>query len=870
MPRINKKTRIKGLPPKVQLQQRDAITGSFPSNARVASDNRTGNYGVSYDDRNTIGFGYSQNILDNVISYWRFNSGSGEEVVPINLSSPSASYKVYPTFLGKSLDNIYFDRSLTYRGAQPPDPGAPHFDTVTKPFTGPTDDTNSTSMDFYPPDGTMCSGSILLFNPASETVISGSEKSFTISFWARVAGTTPSVQYMVALAQPTATQSLGSITTGSILNLQRVASSDQLRIMLIDPNNNGIGKNLNTVMGSGWHHYAITYDGSKSFTGITFYRNGVIQTNTLNLFQGTLNAYVGMTSSINAHSIYFGTLANLSGTTYDGWMDEVAFFDRVLDSGEIKEIASFQRSLNKPKQNPLTGIYYGLGLGTSSSFIKTPTEQTSSLFGFGKVIKGIGDSAATFTPGQDLTPFQENDNPALDGLSSTSSFYAEGSPVSVVGEGFNQPLWSKTKIEIDITPRTQCTFGVRASGSLTDPSHQDNFFMAYWNHVAKVWQGIGNGAPLNKYEGHSTASTPQKLFLMFSELCNGFGSTIDSGGFSSALTASSTVVGNPINNFGFPFDAKYKATSSNYINISDYINGPFLVEKIVLLTSGTLDFRDSGAAMGGTANSTEPAITTFFLLNQRPASPTKAESTIYWASGSSTIQTLVTRSLTANSSRDLISWLQISKIVQSGPAAYRAGFSRDFNYTRINSRVHFNRQFSITSSVKTPVQYDMGVYNIGDTPSTTPDNRAGQYFETWNRSGRNNTNDFGRNYLNVFIQPERFGSMGFGGTNAWITAEVQSNKQYAKVNPYILMPGDQLILGWNLPSGQRAFIRRPTNLYMLGQSTSSPNQLGPSLTFGPSGTHKLIIYGSQIRNQKEFHDTLNQLLTSNSVHEVIE
>lgn len=56
MARQEKNTRIKGLPPKLFLQQKDARTGSMPSIARIASDNRTGKYNVQFDDLSTIIF----------------------------------------------------------------------------------------------------------------------------------------------------------------------------------------------------------------------------------------------------------------------------------------------------------------------------------------------------------------------------------------------------------------------------------------------------------------------------------------------------------------------------------------------------------------------------------------------------------------------------------------------------------------------------------------------------------------------------------------------------------------------------------------------------------------------------------------------
>lgn len=77
-------------------------------------------------------------------------------------------------------------------------------------------------------------------------------------------------------------------------------------------------------------------------------------------------------------------------------------------------------------------------------------------------------------------------------------------------------------------------------------------------------------------------------------------------------------------------------------------------------------------------------------------------------------------------------------------------------------------------------------------------------------------------------------------------------------SPYILFPEDNIILGWQYPFGS------------IDHANQLPNQLSESKNnmtlFGDS---VLTIFGSQIKQGKEFHDTLNQPLTSEAVHEAI-
>jgi hypothetical protein len=89
---------------------------------------------------------------------------------------------------------------------------------------------------------------------------------------------------------------------------------------------------------------------------------------------------------------------------------------------------------------------------------------------------------------------------------------------------------------------------------------------------------------------------------------------------------------------------------------------------------------------------------------------------------------------------------------------------------------------------------------------------------------------------------------------------VFSLERYGKINPYLLMPTDNLIFGWQLPLF--------TALNDDGFNPTYSGQ-GPTFTFAAAPA-KLVIYGSMIREGREFHDTLNQHLSSISAHEVLE
>jgi hypothetical protein len=131
------------------------------------------------------------------------------------------------------------------------------------------------------------------------------------------------------------------------------------------------------------------------------------------------------------------------------------------------------------------------------------------------------------------------------------------------------------------------------------------------------------------------------------------------------------------------------------------------------------------------------------------------------------------------------------------------------------------------------------------------------YLEDLRLSGRSQVNEVnGRDWKNAFTSPNIIGywtdPTGGGFSIPVLNA-------YKIDNPYLLLPTDKLTFGWHMP-------------YPFSD-TALTNQ--SNMSFFPTGINKIILYGSTLRlnpetNQlEEHHDTLNQLLCSNSVHEVI-
>ena len=164
-----------------------------------------------------------------------------------------------------------------------------------------------------------------------------------------------------------------------------------------------------------------------------------------------------------------------------------------------------------------TGLFKAPYLNSDDKIVNIP------ILAPGSMIRGVADTFVTFTPGQDLQPFEDIANPEVDAKLTNNPFYATGSAVEVTGEGFQQPLWSKNKIEIDLTPSAVQTF------ELTNTGSKGNYPMMYWNPNTRQYEGLGTGRGLWSGYGNTENITEKALQNMFDKQVFGFGASVDAG-----------------------------------------------------------------------------------------------------------------------------------------------------------------------------------------------------------------------------------------------------------------------------------------------------------------------------------------------------
>ena len=511
------------------------------------------------------------------------------------------------------------------------------------------------------------------------------------------------------------------------------------------------------------------------------------------------------------------------------------------------------------------GIIYPLGMNQSAILTGLSQENQIEMYGSvsfisgavvnqptkwivasGSMKKNVADTFVTFTPGQNIQSFRDNANPAIDGKISSSAnginpFYATGSAVGVTGQGFQQPLWSKSKIEIDLTPSVTQTFtasfGYTAAGS---------YPMFYWNPSTKQYEGLGNGVGL---ESDTADLAGLKNFL--EEKPIGFGGCLDNGGLQTGLIDYAFKIRTrPISNFGFPYHPKFEATSSQLIDMNNYISEPFLLEKILLEFSGSISIPNSP--------STNSCIQTFFLLNQRSYILSKSigEQIISYATGTLLAPwtaSFTTSSYSGQTYRDLVDYMQVAfyKTDGYGPNGL-AQSPRELNFFGTPDAIG-PTNFIISSSCKSPIKFKEGLQMFFSGATTSK-----MFFvEKSEFPGRNGVYEVnGREWVTSYENPAIVGTgsyaLGSGPLNI-----ININNNYTKLNPYILLPTDKLTFGGQLP------------LSIFGILAGDRS----SITFSPQGINKITLYGSSLRvnpetNQlEEHHDTLNQLLSSDSIHE---
>lgn len=491
---------------------------------------------------------------------------------------------------------------------------------------------------------------------------------------------------------------------------------------------------------------------------------------------------------------------------------------------------------------------------------------------------------------------------------------------SVYRTGFKSPIRNKIAITIDISSNeTKTLFKLSSADTIKDP--QGPFYgsgstgFVYYNFKEKRWEDIGltaqyrghlgdasslilTGSGYNIYPSITGTDYYMSQFRTTSQIIGAGGALYNwPPGTTASLDEVNTFatqwryafVGSPTSFFGAPYEARYHATSSQYISLKDYIDQPFVLEEIeyTIPISAT---RTHGAQPGpfnparGSLRDIENMM--FFMYRQKGDTQSLSKRNLFSYSA-----------VSFYNAECGASFIDDRLLKLHNPALYY-DYGLDqytpFASSEIKKTVNFKTRPKNTVSQK----YRLGVldqnFPLISGSSTVP----GSIFSmTWTGADAEPfsvserplriANLFGSiigirdysptagNQLNLQIDkklepdPRNFYKTAVFN-NTFIAGPATSFPAFNSPGetPYILFPEDNIILGIEsivpYASGSR------TRFFNTGSVEQSYLEVTGSLHRILSGSAKITLYGSLIQNnQEKIFNSLNQNLVSPAIHELV-
>jgi len=545
--------------------------------------------------------------------------------------------------------------------------------------------------------------------------------------------------------------------------------------------------------------------------------------------------------------------------------------------------------------------------------------QSGFLTGTIQITKTPNPSTQFLTKYEDesYAPYDESRNPA--------PFFTlaqkAGTPSSTY-PGFSSEIVDKVMIPIDITSKQHKDSFKMVSSLATGPSYQNGTGFMYYNFGLKEWQDIGLvDQALGNATGYDVVFTQNNSVLLPSSkekyLCQftpspGVASSLALPTSASLLNIGYDKIGAPTAFFDAPNAPRYHATSSQTLKLSAYIQHPFVLEKIYveMPIAGVRGQDPSGFPVkpGAYHDITNHVL---FIYKQNRSCGTI--DTVADVSSS-------LRSLVANSSFCFYNENSIYAPFSTPKILHNPDFYIDHNMPTgsvsrsvitASYKAHFTPR--IYDELRTAIsQYPQGTNNLSFGvshfwPGGTRNNISGSIlkFETSPPvSDVVNYNDTatpkifnpivdkrGKRYSidprtlvssvwrsdNSLTRNAFYSGSFIGGNPQFDVGATTNTADFSRQTPYLLFPEDELIVG--IDSGFYAIVSSSAVGDMvpsfseyheiLGAHSSAASLTGSILSILP-GPAKICLYGSLIKDNVAKPYELNQNLTSNSIHEVIQ
>ena len=495
------------------------------------------------------------------------------------------------------------------------------------------------------------------------------------------------------------------------------------------------------------------------------------------------------------------------------------------------------------------------------------------------VIPGVSDARVRFTPGDDFTPYVEAKQYAADEIGSGDAFWATGTLPSIVGQGFTNPLWSKTKIEIDLNPTVPSDI-FWSTGSSASPIGSG---FSYYNFDLKQWEMLGcdiTGSAVDYLHVNPVVATGSLLAH-----APGRNNAYDAGANSDEIVKIRLQEGYPTTYAGFPSAAQFNATSSQLFDVSSVIRHPFMVEKVVYEFSGALKMAVGSPVNEGTyfgfgilnhhlnSNLLNSFATSFINSGSNHDRGTPADEAANY--DMNRMKKLVQRTVTVP--KDIVA-VGITSIANDFDVYTTR--RRDLNVDVATTTT--TGSFILSMSANTPVYATTLQYHdaatFGGSSATGREGFSGSTldqlrFLSWQGGGRNGLTAAeqggllatGRSFSRANASTAMSGALNIINFDSTDTNGIgfETYESVRQDAPYLLMPGDKLSFYWQ---NQKWPNRYGT---ALGGAVTEEKTSRFKLRLAP-GKGKLVLYGSMIRDGREFHQGLNQHLTSDAIHEDVQ
>lgn len=553
------------------------------------------------------------------------------------------------------------------------------------------------------------------------------------------------------------------------------------------------------------------------------------------------------------------------------------------------------QKLNYSSRAPIDGFRDESSLVPIPNFL--PTIETS-----GTISPGFSDRGSINPINFSHRPFVEN---RIE-VRNNSEFDRRGSHPSII-RGFAGSTKSKTAIVLQMNSKNSegdsiyFSTGSPGPAGTFDPTiaNTSGSGMAYWSPQMSCWQQLDLGLRRDNVSITSTSDPFSSNDQVRVQSCLGF-SLVSSSSFSPTADKSevffrdSTVTspshnshnlkviesgrgfGVPVSQYSFPWGAQYNASGSQVLDMSKYLSSPFLVEKMRVHIDGVFGV---GTTNEHTTNQ-YPVVKHLFILNQSTNGddPHVRELLNVGQSHSDGAGSLVTSS-TQNArlgSREILTWSKIGFVRSdnflirgAGKALKKANIDFDklysFDPSLISSnKAHLTASFSFDLNPKMALSSKaLSVHHKRKgTNETSKKNTTGLVVSN-QHGGSNLLGEVSGRQIASSLGSLKNSSSGSSITfdNSSGIGDLFAKNKPSKISPFLLHPSDRLIVGW-----QNIQMR---NKYSSDKDCTLNEQVEADQFVDKIKSVKIVLYGSQIRDSREYHNYFHQSLTTHEISTTI-